>query len=59
MTGPGEGKIKIDSNVGIQTIGKPIPINNAEVYIHVKGYLNARVTHLDVEHEVLRYNNKT
>ena len=34
MTGPGEGKIKI---------GK------ADVYIHVKGKSNARVTHVDIE----------
>jgi hypothetical protein len=34
MSGPGEGKIKI---------GK------ADVYIHVKGKSNARVTHLDIE----------
>jgi|YelNatPaOPRAMG01_1025707.scaffolds.fasta_scaffold15480_4 hypothetical protein len=53
MTGPGEGKVRIDSNVSIQTIDKPIPISDAEVYIHVKGYLNARVTHLDIEHEIL------
>ncbi|MBI2630467.1 hypothetical protein HYW76_05180 [Candidatus Pacearchaeota archaeon] len=34
MTGPGEGKIKI---------GK------ADVYIHLKGKSNARVTHVDIE----------
>jgi hypothetical protein len=34
MTGPGEGKIKL---------GK------ADVYIHVKGKSNARVTHVDIE----------
>lgn len=53
MTGPGEGKIKIDSNVSIQTLDKPILLSDAEVYIHVKGYLNAKVTHLDIEHEML------
>lgn len=34
MTGPGEGKIKL---------GK------ADVYIHVKGKSNARITHVDIE----------
>jgi hypothetical protein len=34
MSGPGEGKIKI---------GK------ADIYIHLKGKSNARVTHIDIE----------
>ncbi len=34
MSGPGEGKIKL---------GK------ADVYLHVKGKSNARVTHVDIE----------
>lgn len=34
MSGPGEGKIKL---------GK------ADVYLHVKGKSNARITHLDIE----------
>jgi hypothetical protein len=34
MSGPGEGKIKL---------GK------ADVYIHLKGKSNARITHIDVE----------
>ena len=34
MTGPGEGKIKL---------GK------ADVYIHLKGKSNARITHVDIE----------
>ena len=34
MSGPGEGKIKI---------GK------ADVYIHLKGKSNARITHVDIE----------
>ena len=38
MSGPGEGKIKI---------GK------ADVYIHVKGKSNARITHVDIELEEL------
>jgi len=38
MSGPGEGKIKI---------GK------ADVYIHLKGKSNARITHVDIELEEL------
>jgi hypothetical protein len=38
MSGPGEGKIKL---------GK------AEVYIHLKGKSNARVTHIDIESDEL------
>lgn len=38
MSGPGEGKIKL---------GK------ADVYIHVKGKSNARITHVDIELEEL------
>jgi hypothetical protein len=38
MTGPGEGKIKL---------GK------ADVYVHLKGKSNARVTHVDIELEEL------
>lgn len=38
MSGPGEGKIKI---------GK------ADVYIHVKGKSNARITHIDIELKAL------
>jgi len=38
MSGPGEGKIKL---------GK------ADVYLHVKGKSNARITHIDIENKVL------
>ncbi|MEM5811500.1 MAG: hypothetical protein QXG91_02035 [Candidatus Aenigmatarchaeota archaeon] len=47
MTGPGEGKLLLN--------GAKVYLNNeeipAEVYIHVKDYSLARVTHLDIEHE--------
>jgi len=49
MTGPGEGKLLL-KNAKVYLDNKEIP---AEVYIHVKGYSLARVTHLDIEHEVL------
>jgi len=32
---------------------KTLELEDAEVYIHVKGYSLARVTHLDIEHEKL------
>ena len=38
MSGPGEGKIKL---------GK------ADVYLHIKGKSNARITHIDIELEKL------
>ena len=34
MSGPGEGKIKL---------------GRADVYLHVKGKSNARITHIDIE----------
>ncbi|RLF17902.1 MAG: hypothetical protein DRJ68_07220 [Thermoprotei archaeon] len=49
MTGPGEGKLKLEAEVYVN--GEPLL--GADVYIHVKGYSLARVTHLDVEHEEL------
>lgn len=44
MTGAGEGKIPIKSRV---FLGKKQIA--ADVYIHLKGYSLARVTHLDIE----------
>ena len=46
MTGPGEGKLKVEASVYIN--GEPL--EDVDVYIHVKGYSLARVTHLDIEH---------
>ena len=44
MTGPGEGKIPLKARVlvGGRELG-------CDVYLHVKGYSRARVTHVDVE----------
>lgn len=44
MTGPGAGKLLLKADVFLA--GKKIV---ARVYIHVKGYSLARVTHLDIE----------
>lgn len=53
MTGPAEGKISLDSDVYLNTNRGSVKLEDAEVYIHMKGYSLARVTHLDVEHEIL------
>jgi len=53
MTGPGEGKILIeDSKVFLIYSGGKLELD-ADVYIHLKGYSYARVTHLDIEHPIL------
>jgi len=44
MTGPGEGKLKIRANVFLE--GKKI---DAIIYVHLKGFSMATVTHLDIE----------
>ena len=48
MTGPGPGKIRIDAAV-VLVSPEGFKQLDAEVYIHLKGYSRARVTHLDVE----------
>ncbi|MEM4576375.1 MAG: hypothetical protein QW701_02790 [Candidatus Nezhaarchaeales archaeon] len=56
MTGPAEGKLKIEAHVYLN--GEPL--DDVDVYIHLKGHSLARVTHLDIEHprmnELLRPN---
>jgi hypothetical protein len=49
MTGPGEGKLPLE-NAKVFIDNKEI---KADVYIHVKGFSLARVTHLDIESEEL------
>ena len=48
MTGPGPGKIPLSCSVELVLDGKKIAVE-AEVYIHVKGWSRALVTHIDVE----------
>lgn len=48
MTGPGEGKIPLDAKVYLSWRRV-----ECDVYLHVRGYSLARVTHLDVESGVL------
>lgn len=52
MSGLAEGKVPLAAKVYVIAKGKrkEIPAN---VYIHVKGFAFARVTHLDIEHDSL------
>ncbi|MCX8205458.1 MAG: hypothetical protein N3H31_07410 [Candidatus Nezhaarchaeota archaeon] len=52
MTGEAEGKLKIPCEVRVVT-SRGVKRLDAEVFIHVKGYSLARVTHLDIEHPEL------
>jgi len=47
VTGPGPGKIPLEASVYLEPAHMKL---DAEVYLHVKGYSNARVTHLDIEY---------
>ncbi len=53
MTGPGPGKVLVKSNVYFNTTRGLIKLEPCEVYIHVKGYSRARVTHVDIESPVI------
>ncbi len=48
MTGPGPGKVPLDAKVELVMGSRVIPID-AEVYLHVRGWSRAFVTHLDIE----------
>jgi hypothetical protein len=49
MTGPAEGKRTLGAHVYLNEE----ELKNARVYVHLKGYSRATVTHLDVEHPEL------
>ena len=49
MTGPGLGKIPIQGVVNLVMNGEIIKLEPCDIYIHVKGYSRARVTHVDIE----------
>jgi len=53
LTGPAEGKLPLECRVILYRDGEREVLEGAQVYIHLKGYALARVTHLDVEHEAL------
>jgi len=52
MTGASSGKIKIKADVYLMLQKGKIKAENAAVYIHVKGYVRARVTHIDIEDRI-------
>ena len=53
MTGRAEGKLEL-KNSKVYLVGEKERVKlKAVVYIHLKGYALARVTHLDIEHEIL------
>jgi hypothetical protein len=46
MTGTAEGKLPLVANVYLNEA----ELHNAHMYVHLKGYARATVTHLDIEH---------
>lgn len=46
MTAPIEGKLPLDAHIYLDDE----ELDDAHVYIHLKGYARATVTHLDIEH---------
>lgn len=54
MTGPGIGKILVDdAKCFLICRDDRVELEDAEIYIHIRGYSYARVTHLDIEHPLL------
>jgi hypothetical protein len=53
MTGPAEGKLGLDSKVFLLTGEGKVELEDVFVCIHLKGFSRARVTHLDIEHDLL------
>jgi hypothetical protein len=49
----GPGKIGIDAEVYLVFQEEKLKVKEASVYVHVKGYMRARVTHVDVENRAL------
>ncbi len=52
MTGPAPGKIPLDIDVKLCSRNRCVNIE-CDVYLHLKGYSLARVTHLDLENSIL------
>ena len=53
MTGPGPGKLPVKAVVTAVTPEGAVHIEPCDVFIHVKGYSRARVTHVDIESPAL------
>lgn len=49
----GPGKVKIDAKVYLVLQDGKKEVDGAVAYIHVKGHMGARVTHIDIERRVL------
>jgi hypothetical protein len=49
MTNPTAGKLPLDAQVYLNDV----ELENAHVYVHLKGFYRATVTHLDIEHPAL------
>ncbi|HDD25980.1 MAG TPA: hypothetical protein ENF75_02700 [Acidilobales archaeon] len=49
MTGPGPGKLLVKGEVLLSTDKGSEYLTPCSIYIHVKGYSRARVTHVDIE----------
>ena len=49
MPGSAEGKLPLDAQVYLNEA----ELDDAQVYVHLKGYARATVTHLDIEHPEL------
>jgi hypothetical protein len=52
MTGEAKGKLRLNAKTYLLAEKEKIKLN-AIVYIHLKGYALARVTHLDIEQDIL------
>lgn len=52
MTATSSGKIKISADVYLKLEEEKIKVDDAAVYLHVKGYMRARVTHIDIEDRI-------
>ena len=52
MAGPGEGKVPVQARVLVRAGASWRPVS-CTVYVHLKGYSQARVTHLDIEADEL------
>jgi len=53
VTGPAPGKILLNAKVYLLGSRRVDVSSETEVYLHVKGYSLARVTHLDIENSLL------
>ncbi len=50
MTGPGPGKIRVRAQVVIVRRGEAKVLEGVQVYLHLKGWSRAPITHIDVEY---------